>query len=440
MRRKQALKLLRKITSHKAAIKSVSILWMGSMMGAFLAFVTQVLLARILGVNAFGEFSVALATVVLVTPLAGFGVSGFWLSIFGTEGWLGTRWLKVSIVFVAISSIATAMMVLLWAWFKVESVRSSWLLTVLITQIFSQAVLELVSAKLQLEEEYKKLSIWQISPHFLRFFLVFLIYISNTTTSVLSFALLYSFSSTLVLVMGIYQIISIFRKGINLKGHGDFSKKNILEISEKIHLREVISGSWPFGASGLFYLIYFQSSIILLSYFTDDFSAGLYNVAFIVMTAVYLFPNVIYQRFLLPKLHRLANQNIEELYKIYKTGNFFMLATGVLVMFIVWLGSPTFLPILFDYTYRDSIDILMVLAIAIPFRFVASSAGAILVTRQNMRIKVKLMGFCAIANVILNLILIPRYGYFGCALATVLTEFLNMAIYIIYVRKLRIFS
>src|SRR5687767_12146338 len=78
------------------AFKAISLLWVGSLAGAGFAFLTQVFLARKLGSNDFGAFSSALTTITLLAPLAGFGISQYWLKAFGQEGWAAKRWLKPS--------------------------------------------------------------------------------------------------------------------------------------------------------------------------------------------------------------------------------------------------------------------------------------------------------------------------------------------------------
>ena len=90
--------------SYRQAIKSVSVLWLSLIGSAVLAFLTQVILARQLGPVSFGEFSAALATITLLCPLAGFGVSGLWLIVFGKEGWLANRWLPASFRYIFIST------------------------------------------------------------------------------------------------------------------------------------------------------------------------------------------------------------------------------------------------------------------------------------------------------------------------------------------------
>ena len=69
----------------KKAFNALALLWLGTLIGAGLAFLTQIILARKLGSEYFGMFSAVLAMVTLVTPLAGFGISQLWLKVFGQE-------------------------------------------------------------------------------------------------------------------------------------------------------------------------------------------------------------------------------------------------------------------------------------------------------------------------------------------------------------------
>ena len=89
--------------SKKQAVKSVSLLWLGSLLGSGSTFVIYIILARELGVDNFGLFGSALSTVIIFILLAGFGISQFWLKIFGQEGWNAIRWIKPSLKFVGLT-------------------------------------------------------------------------------------------------------------------------------------------------------------------------------------------------------------------------------------------------------------------------------------------------------------------------------------------------
>ncbi|MFH7326593.1 flippase [Desulfurivibrio sp. C05AmB] len=413
------------------AFQSISVLWIGTMAGAGLAFATQVVLARVLGVEQFGAFSAALAMVTLVAPLAGFGVAGYWLNAFGREGWRARRWLPSSFRFLVFSTLLVLSLILLWAWFGPHDETTVWLLTILALHALGQAAIELTSAKYQLEGRHLRLATWQFLPHLGRFVLVVLfLYLVGTEHLATSHAaIVYAIVAVTMLMFGAWQLSLMARGRVELEGHSPLLpevKPETLEIPGSL---DVVSASWPFGLAGIFYIIYFQSDLILLKYLAGESAVGIYNVAFVVMTAVYLFPSVVYQKFLLPRFHRWAHHDVDKLRQAYRKGNLAMLVLGVAAMLLLWVLAPQMLPWLFGEQYLAAISLLIILAVAIPFRFVASGAGAVLTTRNYIRTKVLLMGTAAVFNVVLNLLLIPFYGAKGAAIATVITEFTVLLMY-----------
>lgn len=418
--------------SLKHAIKSVVTLWFGSLLGAGAAFFCQVLLARQLGPADFGMFAASLATVVLVTPLAGFGIAQFWLKAFGQEGRGAVRWLPGSFRFTTSSTLTTMAALFAWALLGPNDDSSRNLLLMLVWCVPGQMVVELVSGMLQLEARYTALTYWQLATHFTRLTLICAAYLALGGPVLQQSAAIYALVSLTLCLFGIRQLRRMGGEQLVVHGHVEQSQP----LADTIPTTgEVIANAWPFGLAGLFYLIYFQSDIILIKHMVGEKSAGFYNVAFTVMTAVYLFPGVIYQKFLLPKIHRWAHHDKKMFYRVYWQGNIGMTLLGLVAMVAIWLTMPWIIPILFGPSYDESIGFLKILAFAAPIRFLATSIGATLVTQENMKRKIKYMGSAAIANVMLNLISIPTFGAEAAAVVTVFCEILILFLYYFSAKK-----
>lgn len=403
-----------------------AVLWLGTVLGACLTFLLQVVLARKLGTELYGVFSAALVLVTTVAPLAGFGVAQFWLKIFGITGWSARAWLPASFNFVILSSMIVMLFLFLWAFFGHHNQMTASLIYILSFYVLGQMSVELVSSKLQLEERYTYLAAWQFLPHLFRFVLVgVLLYAFESLISLENIAYIYILVSVLFLLAGIVHLRGMSQGRFMLVGH----KMVVHEEVSKINIASVLKNAWPFGLAAFFHLIYFQSDIVLIKYMVGDHQAGIYNVAFTVMVAVYMFPNVLYQKFLLPKLHRWANHNREKFYNVYSKGNIIMLIFGTIAMLLIWLFSSTGITLVFGSRYMESISILDILAVSSPIIFVAHSAGATLVTQDHMKLKVKYMGTVAMLNLVLNFIFIPLYGGVGAAMTTVVSNFVLLALY-----------
>lgn len=431
--------MLKSSSAVRKALSAVSLLWFGSLIGAGLAFLTQVVLARELTPGGYGVFAAALATVTLLAPLAGFGVQGFWLKVFGAEGWQATRWFPASFRFVTMSTLVTLSIFLAWAVWGPHDESTKWLLFLFSPVILGYLFLELVTSKLLLEEHFNRLALWQMFPHFARLLLVMLVVLVVVSRpSVELIAGIYSSVAIVVLVVGCAQLRIMKNGRFDLKGHARTGSARLDEVNsvEPIRILNVARQTWPFGLATVFHLIYFQSDIILLKYISGNEVAGIYNVAFTVMAAVYLLPSVIYQKLLLPKIHRWANHDREKFYQVYRKGNIAMLVLGLAAMLAIWSSVFWAIPLLFGEQYIQAIDLLNILAFCAPIVFVASSVGATLVTQEHMVRKVKYMGAVALLNIVLNLVLIPEFGAVGAALATVASNLVLLLIYYISAQKL----
>lgn len=432
--------MIKEAISARKALSAVSLLWLGSLIGAGLAFITQVVLARELTPDGYGVFAAALATVTLLAPLAGFGVQGFWLKVFGAEGWQATRWLPGSFRFVAMSTCGTLILLVAWAAWGPHDTLTAELLFWLLPVIAAYMFMELVSGRLLLEERFASLAFWQMFPHVARLVLVLSLLLILANRPSLSFiATIYGLVAFSVIVAGCIYLRSMLGGGFKLKGHAGTVDSETGKLSAEvsvISMSDVASKTWPFGLATIFHLVYFQSDIILLKYLAGNTDAGIYNVAFTVMAAVYLLPSVIYQKVLLPKIHRWANHDRERFYRVYRQGNIAMLVLGGGAMLAIWASAFWAIPLLFGEQYMDAVLLLNILALCAPIMFVASSVGATLVTQENMIRKVKYMGVVAFFNIGLNVLLIPIFGATGAAVATVLSNLLLLIIYYSAAQKL----
>ena len=418
----------------KQAIKTISLLWIGSLLGAGCAFLVQIILARHLGPLEFGNFSAAFATVILLTPLAGFGISQYWLKVFGEEGWEAIRWFPSSFYFVIVSTLSVFIILIVWSFMGPHDKSMKIIFFSLSFYVFGQVVIELVGSKLQLEEHYNHLAFWQFSPHLIRLILIsILAFLLKEFFNGERVALIYASVSIFFGILGSIYLWHMSKGDFALKGH--LIEKRIIETPMPT-LKTLILQVWPFGLAGLFHFIYFQSDIILVKYITGGEAAGIYNVAFTIMAGVLIFPGIVYQKFLLPKMHRWAHHDRKRFYHVYRQGNIIMLLLGTVAMVLIWMIMPWGIPFLFGDIYQDAVSLLIVLSISIPVLFLASSVGATLVTQEHMKRKVKYMGTVALINIMLNIILIPPFGAYGAAVATVLSNMILLSIYYIAAKKI----
>lgn len=402
---------------------------LGTYAGAGLAFLTQVLLARHLSLEDFGAFSTALAVVTLAASLAGLGISLFWLRAFGEEGKQGLRWIKPSVKLAILSITTILIMIYLWAFLAPHSDLTRDLLIILSLFILGQVAVELASAIYQLEERFINLAAWQFLPHAMRF--VFLILVvwwgAAQQLSAITVAFIYLAVALTLFLIGAKLVSKAYRGTLSLVGHDLTEQKS--EFNTQPRIINVLQQAWPFGLAGVFFLIYFQGSIVLVSYLLGNEAAAQYSVVVVIMTAIYLFPSLVYQKLLLPKIHRWASQDRKKLKQVYQKGNLLLLLLGAMTTVLVLVIAPHLIPIVFGNEYVSVMLILSILAFAIPIRFVATSVGSVLSTGPYMVKKVKYMGAVAAVNVLLTILFVEFIGLTGAAYAILVSDGLLLLLY-----------
>lgn len=425
--------LKKKISTQ--TLRAISYLWVGSLLAAGCAFLTQVILARNLSASHYGAVSAVLTAFSLAAPLAGFGIQGLWLRVFGKEGFLAIRWMRGSLTFCILSTSAAIASLVIWALIGEHDKDVHAAFVIVSICLISQPVIELIGVKLQLEEKYTELAIWQLVPHVLRLIFVFTVVIFLARPLSVVEAIIPQFlSSLLVVAFGVRGLRLMYQGNIELKGHSTVEGSQLDQIACVSPL-EVFKSAWPFGFAIFFHLIYFQSAVLVLKYMVGDRIAGVYNVAFIVMSAVYIFPAVVYHKFLIPKQHRWAEHDRRMFFDVYKRGNVYMFGIGIFFAVTVALLARWSVGFVFGAEYIEASDYLLILCFCIPLRFVATSVGATLLTQEHMLRKVRYMGGVALCNLISNLVLLPRFGGAGACYSALLSEAVLLAIYFYAAKK-----
>lgn len=407
--------------NFRRSLVAVSMLGAATAAAAGMGFATQTLLARELGPAVYGLFASSLVTVMIVAPLAGFGLTQFRLKAYGLEGWAAHRWIKPSLRFTVFSTLLAIGLVVGWALLGAPANGTRFTLLVLAPVIFSVLATDLVGNKLRLEDRYRFMALWQLMiPGSRLAVATALLWVPHMTYRFVAVG--YCIIALLVTARALPQLRLLVRDEIELKGHGKRVDSWTTTPVETPGIRQLWSEAWAFGVVSVLYPVFFQISTVLLKYLDSDTQAGLYGIALSVMTAIYLIPATIYQKFLLAKLHRWAAHDKPKLWMVYRKGNITMLALGLLMGIALAALSPWVVPIVFGAAYQPVVKVLMVLAPCVPIRFLSVAMGSVLRTADHMRYRVYAMGIAAGVVTVSNLMLIPRFHVLGAAAATLAGE------------------
>ena len=404
----------------RRALTTISMLGAATAAGAFIGFLTQTLLARELGPAGYGLFASSLVTVTMIAPLAGFGLTQFRLKVYGVEGWAAHRWIRPSLRFTVFTTLLAIGLVVAWALTGAPANGTRFSLLVMTPVILCTLATDLVGNKLRLEDRYRFMALWQLMVPGSRLAVaIALLLVPQLTNRFVAAG--YGVIGLLITLRALPQLRVMLHDRMELKGHGPRGLASTTPLRTP-KLTQLWSQAWAYGVVAVLYPIFFQISTVLLKYINDDTQAGLYGIALSVMTAIYLIPVTIYQKFLLAKLHRWAAHDKPKFWMVYRKGNLSMFALGLLIGIALVAVAPWVVPLLFGDAYRRVVLILMVLAPCVPIRFLSVAMGSVLLTENHMRYRVYAMALAAGAVIGLNLVLIPRFHAVGAAAATVVGE------------------
>ncbi|BCA53560.1 hypothetical protein W02_07000 [Nitrospira sp. KM1] len=404
----------------KSSLKSIALIFFSLAGSGFLAFLTQVLLGRILTVEDFGILSTALSIVVIVTAVIGFGMPSVWLLIFGQEGWQAFRWVKKSFGFMLVWG--PCVLGLSWCviWFMNDArlFGTIWWLQAMVVM---QVLVELLGAKLQLEARYTALSMWQLLPHLGRLSVAAVVYYA-ATPSVDLVAKGFCAMSLLLIASSAFALASFTPSKMRLAGHQSSSAYSENPSPASPSLKNLLTVAWPFAGAAVLGMLYGRIEIVLLGSVISPIAAGAFSIATAFLLVTFLVPQAMYQKFLLPKIHRWFYSDWKKFLSVYRFGCATMTLFGLAATIgIYWLGGAL-VNLFFGDKYSRSGEILSMLSVCILLRFMSTSIESSLMSGDHGRRRLYCQAVAALISVPCAYILIDLYGVNGAILNRILTE------------------
>ena len=202
-------------------------------------------------------------------------------------------------------------------------------------------------------------------------------------------------------------------------------KLNLFSWRPKLDLaKKILSDSWPLIFSGIAISIYMKTDQVMIKNILDAKAVGNYAVAvklsevwyFIPMAITNsLFPAIINAKKISEKLY------YERLQKLYDLMTWLAIGIALPIMFF----SNDIINLLFGIQYQEAVGVLRIYIWAGVSTFLGVASFQYLLVENYIKISFLITLFGAIFNVILNIILIPRYGINGAAIATVISYFIS---------------
>lgn len=230
-----------------------------------------------------------------------------------------------------------------------------------------------------------------------------------------------------------YVLVNLIALGYDLY----LIKKHIItphfSFNPKFYKTLIIAGL-PFAATGFLYTIYYSIDILMITEFLNTYATGLYNSAYKLITVLTLFYSV-YTSVIFPVMSKLF-KNEKNLLNIsfIKSIKYLLLVTIPIAVFIFFYGYDIIH--IYGSEFVEASDILKILIWTVCFLFVNGACSLILNASHEEYSVTKIYLIAATFNVILNLILIPKYSVYGASVATILSEILILILELYMINKI----
>lgn len=399
--------------------KNISFLFISLMMSYVFGFVTLIFSARYLGVEGFGILSSALALTSIFSVFMDLGFSTLTIrELARNKSFLNHCVGNILTIKLMLSLISVVIIFLLINLSKYNQQSIYVIYFVAFYAVFNSfSLLFLAVFQANQKMEYQSLSTIFSSVLLLAGVLLAI----YTKFNIIQFSIIYTVVGALNLVFTIF-IFSL--------------KFSLPKIKLDLYKwKKLVSESWPFAISGISYNFYTWVDTIILAMIIGQEAVGLYNAAY-KLVFVFLFVPTIFNTAIFPLMSQYyisskyyLNLTFEKLFKMM------MIVAIPLGVGTVIIANKV---IIFVYgeQFIGAVIAMQILIWSIVLIFARSPFERYLESSNKQLTVTKIFLIGVIANITLNIIVIPKYSYVGAAIVTVLTDIIVMILFIISVKEL----
>lgn len=398
--------------------KNTSVLLIAQIISYVCTFFITMYLARYLGVEGFSVWSIALSITGIFGIFADLGLGTLMIREIARDKSITNKYIsntalmKVFLSFLTFGLIALTVNIFGYA----EIVKN--VTYILALSIVISAFIGVLTAVFQANEKMEYISISNILSSIIMVLgTVIMIYYK---LNLIFFASLSVISSGLILVF----IVTMYIWKFSLpKFEIDFS-----------FWKSTLNEAWPFGIIAISTTLYVYIDSIMLSLMAGNDAVGIYNAAYKLIFVLLIIPSVFFTA-MFPVMSQHFNSAKNLLKMEYETSFKYLCVFSIFIFTYGFVFADKMILSIFGNGYLQSIDVLQILMFSIPLIFLNALFGNILPAVNKQRVIMIVTVGTATFNVLLNIILIPKFSYIGASIAIVLTESLGFTIMFLFISK-----
>lgn len=200
--------------------------------------------------------------------------------------------------------------------------------------------------------------------------------------------------------------------------------------------KELLSVSCSYILSGLMVAIYGATDKLMLKQMIDEASVGYYSLASSI-GSLWVFVLSALIDSLKPTIMRYHNEDKFLYAKMNRRLYAIIFYTATVASLGIVIVAPLFISIVYGKDYLPAVTPLRIIVWQVAFSYLGVARDIWIVCEKKQKYLKYLYFGSAILNVILNFIMIPRFGINGAAMATVLTQFSTIFVFPLFAKALR---
>ena len=365
--------------------------------------------ARYLEPDKFGLLNYAIAMAGLFAPLASLGLNSIILRDLAREPAHKDEILGTTFILKLFASILTIILTMITVWIlEPEKHNLHLMVGILVLATFFQEISGPIDYWFGAQVQ-SKYSIWSTNSAYLLINVVKL-FLIRIRASLIAFSWVITAEKALAAIALVitYQI----------KGN------SVLTWSfNRERAQALIKQSWYLILSGFVIFIYMRIDQIMIGQMnTNPTELGNYAAAVKVSELWYFVPNAVIQS-VFPSIVQAKDTNEKIYYKRIQNLLYLMCAISYAIAIPITFFSQPIIRILYGKNYLGAAPSLAVLIWAGLFVALGMARNPWLITENLMSFSAATTGVGAVVNIILNFILIPKYGGLGAGIATLVAQF-----------------
>jgi O-antigen/teichoic acid export membrane protein len=378
----------------------------GNIIGQILAFFTLLYLPNVLGPSAYGIYNSAVALMMYFFLLCDLGLSIYCIREVNKKNNGDAIINKIFMLKFYLSILSSILFVIICILVYRDTLERITFVSMSVG-VFSMGVY--IDYAFNAKNDMKYIGRGNIIKNLL--FFIFVIIFIKTKNDIYYATILYSLS---LMITSLYLILAYNKRYHKLK----FTKIEINDI-------KLIKYALPMAISLLMVQINNNFDILYLSFVKGKEIVGYYSAAYRIINAIITIM-VFYFNSAYPTISELHNKN-KEMLKNYME-KFYVIGAAFIFPITfggIALGNKIIL-LLYSQNYFPSIRAFKILLVLLIIRYISSVFGAVLIMGNESKKFTMCVIIGAIINVILNIVLVPKYSFIGSSFSTIVCEMVQM--------------